>query len=314
MIQRVIEQRYQRLLATPLPTTDAPELLARTHALLLYQMILFFDEGISASPTARVVAEETISALSEAASALLGFAKHADEDDNEREDDDDGDDAEEEGDEQGRTKKRKREDTLEANPARNIPLYPLTAARALYTDWTFQESLRRTLLTTFMFTQLQSLMRADFTTLITPAPFSSSPTPSPSPSSPSSSLPPTCASVAAVDVAAIKRAIHSTPYTNDCNPNPSKTHYSNDEIRCDSRMLLCRSFTLSAHLWDARDPISFAIAWRDRRHLVVRPWSVWRRLDDARPDEIDKLGRILMTAGMGIEETKGWFVAKGGVL
>ncbi|RYC54141.1 hypothetical protein CHU98_g12068, partial [Xylaria longipes] len=122
MIQRVIEQRYQKLITTPIPTTSVSELMARTHALILYQIILFFDD----SPPARSLAEETVSALGDSAMALLEFVRHEDE-----------------------------EDDSIADPSRNIPLYPLTAARALYNDWTFQESIRRTLLVSFLLTQLQ---------------------------------------------------------------------------------------------------------------------------------------------------------------
>ncbi|KAI0421489.1 hypothetical protein F5X98DRAFT_245507 [Xylaria grammica] len=266
MIQRVIELRYQRLLAAPIPTGNAAEILARTHALILYQIMLFFNDSCSA----RALAEETLPALTDSAMALLEFARYEPED----EEDDDG----------------------APRPARNIPLYPLTAARTLYADWTFQESLRRTLLIAFLFTQLQCLLRADFSNFMSQsfAPPSMATCLSPTSQAPS------CGAPDATALAAIRYALQQTPYA--------------DEHKCDSKLLLCRSFTLSAHLWHARDPVDFAVAWRDKQHLVAQPWNVWERIDTAQADDIDGLGRILMTSGMGIEEAKGWFASRGGSL
>ncbi|KAI1420119.1 hypothetical protein F5Y12DRAFT_774507 [Xylaria sp. FL1777] len=265
MIQRVIEQRYQRLLAAPAPTGNAPEMMARTHALLLYQMMLFFDE----SCTARALTQETVSTLGDSAMALLEFTRYDPSD-------------------------LDADDSAASNPSRNIPLYPLTTARAFYGDWTFQESLRRTLLITFLFTQLQSLLQADFSSFMSQ---SFAPTPSDAaacfapghPSPPDSSA-----------LAAIRQALQYHPYDED--------------KKCKTKVLLCQNLTLSAHLWRARDPVDFAVAWRDKKHLVAEPWNIWQRVDTAQVDDIDQLGRMLMTLGMGIEEAKGWFASRGGSL
>ncbi|KAI0444203.1 hypothetical protein F4803DRAFT_512356 [Xylaria telfairii] len=266
MIQRVIELRYQKLVTAPVaPTTSVSEMMARTHALILYQIMLFFDDSCAA----RALAEETVSVLGDSAMALMEFVRHEDEDD----DDDVG------------------------APSRSVPLYPLTAARALYGDWTFQESLRRTLLVSFLLTQLQCLMRADFSSVMPPA---FPPAFAPSSGGSVSHPPPTCVPCDASTMAAIKHALQQSPY--------------NDTSKCDPRLLLCRSLTLSAHLWHARDPVEFAVAWRDKKHLVAQPWNIWKRIDTAQPDDIDQFGRILMTSGMGIDEAKGWFASKGGSL
>lgn len=263
MIQRVIEQRYQKLLAAPGSTNPllAQDVLARTHALLLYQIMLFFDE----SPTAQALAAETISALSDSAMTLLKFVRHE-------------------------TPEEEDDNSNSLNPTRQIPLYPLTAARTLYTDWTFQESMRRTMVASFILIQVQCIMRADFTNPIMRTQ---------SPSTPTSTAPttPQCLPLDAPTLATIQAALERTPTE-----------------ECDSRLLLCRSLTLSAHLWHARDAVDFAVAWREKKHLVAQPWTIWKQLERAMPDDIDELGRMLMCAGMGIEETRGWFMAKGGKL
>lgn len=43
-------------------------------------------------------------------------------------------------------------------------------------------------------------------------------------------------------------------------------------------------------------------------------YSVMHNLRDARADDVDAFGRILLTALMGIDEAKGWFLTRGGSL
>lgn len=45
---------------------------------------------------------------------------------------------------------------------------------------------------------------------------------------------------------------------------------ANPKPRCDGRLGLCHSFTLSAHLWAAKDFVDFAPAWKTKRHFVVK--------------------------------------------
>ncbi|KAI0203658.1 hypothetical protein F4808DRAFT_26611 [Astrocystis sublimbata] len=276
MIQRVIERRYQKLLSTPIPTSSVSEMMARMHALILYQIMIFFDD----SSTGRALAEETIYSLGETAQALIGYVQH------DLVDDDDS----------------------VTGASRDIPLFPLTTARALYSDWTFHESLRRTILVSILFTQLQSVMRADFSTVI-PSPSAEKPSSttttfaSDSVSPPADMAPPgayPCTSGDVSTMAAIKQAFTQAPH--------------GDTSRYDTRAFLCRNLTLSAHLWKARDPVEFAIAWRTKKHLVAPPWNFWKLVQSAEPDDVDQLGRILMTSGMGIDEAKGWFASKGSTL
>ncbi|KAI0965888.1 hypothetical protein F4678DRAFT_310404 [Xylaria arbuscula] len=288
MIQRVIEERYTRLLSTPPPPSpNVQEMLARTHAILLYQIMLFFDDS---SRTARMLTQETMTALSDSARSLLPYAHYETETDSDSDSEDGGGD-------------------------RNIPLYPITAARALYTDWTFQESLRRTLLVSFLLTQLQSLLRADFSSLISQS-FAPTPHHAAACFAPSDASLPDASAMAVIRQALVEQA--SPVYTTNDDDGDDEEEKAKAERKKkmggDAQMLLCQSFTLSAHLWNARDPVDFAVAWRDKRHFVVQPWNVWKRIDTAQADDIDQLGRIIMTSAMGIEEAKGWFVARGGRL
>lgn len=70
-------------------------------------------------------------------------------------------------------------------------------------------------------------------------------------------------------------------------------------------------WTLSAHLWEASDALDFAAAWRDRKHHVVRRGMIRSTVMDAGPGDLDVFGKMLMTAALGVDETKEWLGAMG---
>ncbi|KAK0711832.1 hypothetical protein B0H67DRAFT_493495 [Lasiosphaeris hirsuta] len=80
--------------------------------------------------------------------------------------------------------------------------------------------------------------------------------------------------------------------------------YVKGELRtkCNQNTCISRSVTLSAHLWQADDPVDFAIAWRNKKHFLM---------EDARSDDIDEFGKIMLTGLMGKDEAKGWLALRG---
>ncbi|GJC94668.1 C6 zinc finger domain-containing protein [Colletotrichum higginsianum] len=84
--------------------------------------------------------------------------------------------------------------------------------------------------------------------------------------------------------------------------------------RCEDRYDFCQSWTLSAHLWKASTVVDFAVAWRERRHFVVTNEGFGEVLRDAAADDVETFGRMLIVAGLGIEETRLWFYNRGGSL
>lgn len=125
-ILRIIESRVQELISTPLPTTKF-EILARTHALLLYHIIRLFDGNIQA----RGAAESTRHALETVAVALLN---HIDFD-----------------------------HLAPANAAGGdpLPLYPLASTRQFWKEWIYQESAKRTFIVTFFMLQTYRYLSGD---------------------------------------------------------------------------------------------------------------------------------------------------------
>ncbi|KAK4448014.1 hypothetical protein QBC34DRAFT_407964 [Podospora aff. communis PSN243] len=137
IILRVIQSRAEELVSAPLPTTPL-ETLARAHALLLYQIIRFFDGDISL----RAGAERGMRPLEEAAFSLMTFTTFSEG----TFDDMGGPDV-----------------TLPAAPGPELPMQniPPPAMRSFWESWVFQESARRTFLMIFFFLRVYKITKGD---------------------------------------------------------------------------------------------------------------------------------------------------------
>ncbi|KAI1324690.1 hypothetical protein F5Y16DRAFT_289435 [Xylariaceae sp. FL0255] len=129
LIQRMMVQRYHKLLSAPIPRSCGRAMVARTHALLLYQTMLYF----SPSSHLRSLAQETESILDESAMILL--QRHHDFDSG--------------------------MDTLPGMPQEEVPLYPPARANAFFDNWVYQESARRTGLAALFFVSVVRLFRGE---------------------------------------------------------------------------------------------------------------------------------------------------------
>lgn len=74
------------------------------------------------------------------------------------------------------------------------------------------------------------------------------------------------------------------------------------------------SWTLSSHLWQARDALDFSVAWRDKSHYVVRRKAILSALAEADGDDIEAFGKMLLTVALGVDEAKAYLVLKGSSL
>jgi hypothetical protein len=83
------------------------------------------------------------------------------------------------------------------------------------------------------------------------------------------------------------------------------------------KSLVCKTLTMSAHLWDAPTSLDFALAWRTKRHFVLRCTDTelfHEIVQDARADDLEAFGKMFMTTYMGVTQARGWFLSRGGVL
>lgn len=116
-VARHITSCVDDLIATPLPTAPI-EVLARAHALMLYQVMLVFGGDIRLYSRG----EALVPHLEEISNLLLGL------------------------------------NAQQIDPSGSLPLYPSAAARAAWTNFVFRETLRRTVLSLFQFVALCYLL------------------------------------------------------------------------------------------------------------------------------------------------------------
>ncbi|KAF4966740.1 hypothetical protein FSARC_5605 [Fusarium sarcochroum] len=83
--------------------------------------------------------------------------------------------------------------------------------------------------------------------------------------------------------------------------------------RCSQNQAVSRSVIMSAHLWNAQDPIDFALAWRNKKHYLIdveKLNDVMTTIDDAGKDDIDDFGILWLVALLGFQEAKGWLAMR----
>ncbi|KAK0715527.1 hypothetical protein B0H67DRAFT_580913 [Lasiosphaeris hirsuta] len=227
IINRIISQRAEELIASPMPSS-APEVLARAHSILFYQIIRLFD----ADPRTQAEAEATMYSIEQTAFLLMQFITFK------------------EGTFEPLDYPSAGLSTPEAAPNETYDLEALpTPIQAFWETWAFQESARRTFLIIFFFLRTYHVLRG-----------------------------------------------------------------RDDKTTCDGKLNLCHSFTLSAHLWRARDCYDFSEAWHTKKHFVVKNGDFTETFTDAQGDDVDDFGKIFISTVLGIEEAKSWLAARGGHL
>jgi hypothetical protein len=121
-IASYIKRHAEALISSPI-SKEPIDLLARAHALMLYQSMLLFGGDISLYSQA----ESILPCMNEVAYALHSLTDY------------------------------------QEDPSCTIPLYPSALARTLWTAYIFRESLRRTVLALFQFVTIYQLLRGQLT-------------------------------------------------------------------------------------------------------------------------------------------------------
>lgn len=121
-IASYIKRHTEALIGSPI-SKEAIDLLARAHALMLYQSMLVFGGDISLYSQA----ESLLPCMNEVAYALHSLTNYHE------------------------------------DPSGTIPLYPSALARTAWTAYIFRESLRRTVLALFQFATIYQLLRGQLT-------------------------------------------------------------------------------------------------------------------------------------------------------
>ncbi|KXJ90525.1 hypothetical protein Micbo1qcDRAFT_226501 [Microdochium bolleyi] len=182
-----------------------------------------------------------------------------------------------------------------------LSLSPLTATRQVWQDWVLHESARRTVLMAGLFMMLQMLVEGRF-------PFSST---SSTPGSPSHSafFTGTGAAFGAGSggskvggggggISEEEAAAAAAEQAQEC---------------CAARDYCVSPWTLSRECWEAEDAVDFAVGWNKRAFTVQSCADLELRVHEVDPVHVDTFSKMMLTLLLGIDETKGWFLAKGGI-
>lgn len=74
------------------------------------------------------------------------------------------------------------------------------------------------------------------------------------------------------------------------------------------------SWTLSARLWQASNPVDFAATWAEKKHYVIRRKAIFSTLADAKCEDVETFGKMIITTSMGITQAKAWLAPIGATL
>jgi hypothetical protein len=85
-------------------------------------------------------------------------------------------------------------------------------------------------------------------------------------------------------------------------------------LQCDGKLNICHSWTMSAHLWGAKDAIEFAEGWGSRKQFIVTDANIKAAVDGAMAEDVDDYAKMIFTALIGIDEFRGWMISRGGKL
>jgi hypothetical protein len=83
---------------------------------------------------------------------------------------------------------------------------------------------------------------------------------------------------------------------------------------CAHTLAFGNRITLSAHLWNAKSAFDFAVAWNNGRHFLVKDLDFTEVMRDAKPDDLDLFSKMTLVGLQGIDDIRGWFYTRGGVL
>ena len=83
---------------------------------------------------------------------------------------------------------------------------------------------------------------------------------------------------------------------------------------CMHTLAYANRVTISAHLWTAKNPFDFAVAWNNKKHFLVKGLDFTEVLRDAKPSDVDLFGRMMLVGLQGVDDIRGWFHTRGGTL
>jgi hypothetical protein len=85
-------------------------------------------------------------------------------------------------------------------------------------------------------------------------------------------------------------------------------------VACSPHLAYGNRLTISAHLWNAKTALDYAVAWNNKKYYIVKELDFEEVLKDAMPEDLDTFSKMMMIGLRGEDDIMGWFYTKGGVL
>jgi hypothetical protein len=85
-------------------------------------------------------------------------------------------------------------------------------------------------------------------------------------------------------------------------------------VACSPHLAYGSKLTISAHLWNAKSALDYALAWNSKKYFIVKDLEFEEVMEHAMPEDIDTFSKMMMIGLRGEDDIKGWFHAKGSVL
>jgi hypothetical protein len=83
---------------------------------------------------------------------------------------------------------------------------------------------------------------------------------------------------------------------------------------CSPHLAYGSKLTVSAHLWNAKSALDYALAWNSKKYFIVKDLDFEEVLQHAMPQDLDTFDKMMLIGLRGEDDIKGWFHTKGGVL
>jgi hypothetical protein len=83
---------------------------------------------------------------------------------------------------------------------------------------------------------------------------------------------------------------------------------------CNDHLAVGSRLTFSAQLWNAKTAFDYAVAWNEKRYLIVRDLDFTEVLKSAMPEDVDTFAKMMLIGIQGEDDIRGWFYTRGGTL
>jgi hypothetical protein len=83
---------------------------------------------------------------------------------------------------------------------------------------------------------------------------------------------------------------------------------------CNDHLAVGSRLVFSAQLWHAKTAFDYAVAWNEKRYMIVRDLDFTEVLKSSMPEDVDTFAKMMLIGIQGEDDIRGWFYTRGGTL